>query len=171
MRKILVVIDMQNDFIDGSLGTKDAVAIVPKVVEKIKTYDPSNVYATQDTHYDYFKTQEGRLLPVEHCISGTKGWKLRKEVAELIKDNLFPKNTFGSSTLARELNIMSSKEEIEIEIVGLTTDICVISNALLFKACMPEVKITVDSACCAGTTPDKHTAALEVMKSCQIIVN
>lgn len=171
MRKILVVIDMQNDFIDGALGTKDAVSIVPKVVEKIKSYDSSNVYATMDTHYDYFKTQEGKLLPVEHCISGTKGWKLRKEIAELVKDNLFPKSTFGSSTLAGELNIISSKEDIEVELVGLCTDVCVVSNALLFKAIMPEVRISVDSSCCAGTTQEKHQAALEVMKSCQIIVS
>lgn len=170
MRKILVVIDMQNDFIDGALGTKDAVAIVPKVVEKIKSYDPYNIFATQDTHYDYFKTQEGKLLPVQHCIAGSKGWKLRKEVADLVKDNIFPKITFGAYTLAMELNNISAKEEIEIEICGLTSDVCVVSNALLFKTCMPEVKITVDSNCCAGTTQEKHQAALEVMRSCQIIV-
>ena len=172
MKKILIVIDMQNDFIDGSLGTKEAEAIVPKVLSKIKEYPAENVYATQDTHEsDYLRTQEGKNLPVEHCIRGTDGWKIRKEIAELLKDaNIYEKPTFVSVRLAEDLLELSRHEEIELELVGLCTDICVISNALLLKAMMPEVKISVDSSCAAGVTPENHDAALLTMKSCQIAV-
>ena len=183
MRKILVVIDMQNDFIDGALGTKEAEAIVDKVVAKIKDYPKEDVYATQDTHEeDYLLTQEGKNLPVEHCIRGTKGWEFRPEIEKLLeKDHIFEKPTFGSVELAEQMkriafedlereNLSSSSDSagIEIEIVGLCTDICVVSNALLFKAEMPETKISVDASCCAGVTPDKHKAALATMESCQI---
>ncbi|MGN0241798.1 MAG: cysteine hydrolase family protein [Candidatus Weimeria sp.] len=170
MRKIIVVIDMQNDFIDGSLGTKEAVNIVPAVVEKIKSYPENDVFATRDTHpANYLETQEGKYLPVEHCIKGTDGWQIRKEIAELIPgDQIFDKPTFGSVKLAEYLKGLSENEEIEVELAGLCTDICVVSNALMLKAFMPEVKISVDPSCCAGVTPEKHRAALETMASCQI---
>ena len=172
MRRILVVIDMQNDFIDGALGTAEAVAIVPKVVEKIGQYDPWNIYLTRDTHYEnYLETQEGRNLPVEHCIKDTDGWQLRAEVAEAAKGaTIIDKPTFGSVELAGKLMVELAQEALELEVVGLCTDICVVSNALLLKAAMPEVPITVDASCCAGVTPEKHRAALETMRSCQIHV-
>ena len=154
MRKILVVIDMQNDFIDGSLGTKEAQQIVPRVVEKMKEYDPWNIYLTRDTHYEnYLDTQEGRNLPVEHCIEGTHGWQLNDAVAKAAeKATVIDKPTFGSNRLAGILMTERAQEALEIELVGLCTDICVVSNALLFKAAMPEAPITVDASCCAGVT-------------------
>ena len=169
-RKIIIVIDMQNDFIDGSLGTKEAEAIVPAVIEKIKEYPKQDVYATRDTHLkDYLNTQEGKNLPVEHCIKGTKGWEIRADIAELIlKNHIFDKPTFGSVQLAEAVKKMNEEEPLEIELIGLCTDICVVSNALLLKAFMPEVRISVDPSCCAGVTPEKHEAALETMRSCQI---
>ncbi len=172
MRKILVVVDMQKDFVDGALGTKEAVAIVPNVVEKIKTYNAEDVFFTKDTHQaDYMTTQEGENLPVEHCIEGTPGWELDRSVAEVLRESaVVNKPTFGSTQLAKMICDIASKEEIEIELIGLCTDICVVSNALILKAFMPEVKISVDSACCAGVTPQKHEAALETMRSCQINV-
>ncbi len=172
MRKVLVVIDMQNDFIDGALGTAEAVAIVPRVVEKIREYDPWNIYLTRDTHYEnYLDTQEGRKLPVVHCVKDTPGWQLRAEVAEAAEGaTIIDKPTFGSVELGTKLMIERAKEGLELELVGLCTDICVVSNALLFKAAMPEAPITVDASCCAGVTPERHRAALETMKSCQIDV-
>ncbi len=172
MRKILIVIDMQNDFIDGSLGTKEAAAIVPAVLEKIRSFDPEDVFATRDTHPEnYLQTQEGRNLPVEHCIKGSTGWQIRPEIAERIRDDhVFDKETFGSVEMAEYFRNRNQKEEFELELIGLCTDICVVSNALLLKAYMPEVKISVDPACCAGVTPEKHEAALETMRSCQIQV-
>ncbi len=170
MRKILVVIDMQKDFIDGALGTKEAVAIVPAVLEKIKSYDIKDVFATKDTHQpDYMTTQEGRNLPVEHCIEGTEGWQFDKALEDAHKGaKVYNKPTFGSTDLAKDIKAIADTEEIEIELIGLCTDICVVSNALMLKAFMPEVKISVDPACCAGVTPEKHEAALETMRSCQI---
>jgi len=172
MRKVLVVIDMQNDFIDGALGTSEAQAIVPRVVEKMKEYDPWNIFLTRDTHYEnYLETQEGRNLPVEHCIKDTHGWQLRDEVAEAAgKALIVDKPTFGSNQLAGILMTERAQMAMEIELVGLCTDICVVSNALLFKAAMPEAPITVDASCCAGVTPERHRAALETMKACQIRV-
>ena len=172
MRKILVVIDMQNDFIDAALGTKEAVAIVDAVKEKIRSYPVKDVIATMDTHGEnYLETQEGRNLPVVHCVKGTEGWEIRPEIAALLGGAaIYEKPTFGSTALAKDLKALSEKEEIELELIGLCTDICVVSNALLLKAAMPEVKITVDAACCAGVTPEKHLAALETMRSCQIHV-
>ena len=173
MRKILIVIDMQNDFIDGSLGTPEAVGIVENVVAKIRGYDAGDVFATMDTHEaDYLTTQEGQNLPVEHCIRGTAGWEIRPEIRELLDPkHIFEKPTFGSVDLAKTIKEISDAEEIEIEIVGLCTDICVVSNALLLKAEMPEVKISVDPACCAGVTPESHEAALSTMRMCQIKVD
>ena len=172
MRKILVVIDMQKDFVDGALGTKEAQAIVPLVVDKIKSYNIRDVFATRDTHQpDYMNTQEGRNLPVEHCIEGTEGWELDKEVASVLEGaKIINKPTFGSTELVDVLKDIAAKEDIEIEMIGLCTDICVVSNALLLKAAMPEVSISVDSKCCAGVTVQKHEAALETMRSCQIYV-
>ena len=172
MRKSLIVIDMQNDFIDAALGTKEAVSIVENVKEKIRSFPVEDVIATMDTHgEDYMQTQEGKNLPVMHCIRGTDGWKIRPDIAELLTGaKIYEKPTFGSTALAADLKELSEKEEIELELVGLCTDICVVSNALLLKASMPEVKISVDAACCAGVTPESHKNALEAMKMCQIKV-
>ena len=174
MRKILIVIDMQNDFIDAALGTKEAVSIVEAVKEKIRSYPAADVIATMDTHGEnYMESQEGKYLPVPHCIKGSDGWQIRPDIAELLEDaKIYEKPTFGSTALAADLKDIAEAEEIELELIGLCTDICVVSNALLLKAAMPEVKISVDAGCCAGVTPEKHLAALETMRSCQIqIVN
>ena len=172
MRKILLVIDMQNDFINGSLGTNEAVKIVDNVINKIKKYPSENIFATKDTHEtDYLATQEGKYLPVEHCIRGTNGWNINDNIQNLIPaTQIFEKGTFGSVTLAEKLKEIADKEDVEVEVVGICTDICVISNVLLIKAYLPEINITVDSSCCAGVTPAKHNAALETMRSCQINV-
>lgn len=172
MRKILIVIDMQNDFIDGALGTPEAEAIVEAVKEKIRSYPAADVVATMDTHFEnYMQTQEGKYLPVPHCIRGTEGWEIRPDIAALLKDaKIYEKPTFGSTELAQDMKAAADREEIELELIGLCTDICVVSNALLLKAAMPEVKISVDASCCAGVTPGKHEAALETMRSCQIQV-
>ena len=163
MQDILVVVDMQNDFIDGVLGTKEAVAIVPKVEERIRNF-------TRDTHESwYLDTQEGKKLPVPHCIRNTEGWQIRNELDSLRKTEPIDKETFGSTDLAAELVAMNIDDEIgSITFVGLCTDICVISNALLVKAALPEVPIIVDAACCAGVTPESHENALNAMKMCQI---
>lgn len=170
MRKILVVVDMQEDFTEGSLGSKEAMKIIPNVVEKIKSYNLEDVFATRDTHeHNYLSTLEGKHLPVSHCIYQTDGWQLVPEVKMLLKGaEIVDKPTFGSTTLAEMLKMISETEPIEIELCGLCTDICVVSNALLLKAFMPNVEISVDASCCAGTTPQKHQAALETMQSCQI---
>lgn len=176
MKKVLIVIDMQNDFIDGALGTAEAVAIVDNVVEKVKAYiaDPEGeVYATRDTHpEEYLSTQEGKNLPVEHCIKGSEGWQIRPEIEALLEeDHIFDKPTFGSTELAAAMKTLYEENigEVSFEFVGLCTDICVVSNALLLKAVLPEAPISVDPACCAGVTPEKHEAALETMRSCQIL--
>ena len=170
MRKMLIVIDMQNDFIDAALGTKEAVAIVEAVKDKIRSFPSEDVIATMDTHKEnYMQTQEGKYLPVPHGIKGSDGWQIRPDIAALLTGaKIYEKPTFGSTALAADMKELSEKEEIEIELVGLCTDICVVSNALLLKAMMPEVKISVDASCCAGVTPEKHLAALETMRSCQI---
>ena len=172
MKKLLIVVDMQNDFIDAALGTPEAVSIVEAVKEKIRSYPAENVIATMDTHgEDYLKTQEGRNLPVTHCVKGTDGWQIRPDIAELLTEaRIYEKPAFGSTALAADLKALSEKEDLELELVGLCTDICVVSNALLLKAAMPEIRIFVDAACCAGVTPEKHQAALETMRSCQIYV-
>ena len=168
---ILVVIDMQNNFIDGALGTPEAEAIVPNVVDKVKNFN-GLVLATRDTHgEDYLQTQEGRMLPVEHCIRGTYGWEIREEIAELLESLPIDKPTFGSETLGKVLKEFNKSEPIDsITLVGLCTDICVISNAMLLKAFLPEVPVIVDSLCCAGVTADSHERALEAMKACQVEV-
>ena len=166
MKKILIVVDMQNDFIDGALGTKEAVAIVPKVEEKIRNFD-GEVFFTRDTHETwYLETQEGRNLPVKHCIHGTWGWELADEIDELAKEaEKYEKPTFGSRRLMEEL---AKWNPDEIEFVGLCTDICVVSNVLGTKAWLPETPLTVDSCCCAGVTPESHETALATMRSCQV---
>ena len=172
MQEILVVVDMQNDFIDGALGTQEAVAIVPAVAEKIRAF-PGRVIFTRDTHREnYRETQEGKRLPVPHCIKGTPGWEIRAELAALRPEaEIVDKPTFGSSALGHLLARANGEDPIEsITVIGLCTDICVISNALLIKACLPEVPITVDAACCAGVTPESHRTALAAMKMCQIDV-
>ena len=168
MQNILIVVDMQNDFIDGALGTKEAAAIVPKVEEKIRDFD-GKVFFTRDTHETYYlETQEGKNLPVPHCIRGTDGWQIREELDALRKTEPIDKETFGSTDLAGELVALNEDEEIgSITLVGLCTDICVISNALLIKASLPEVPICVDATCCAGVTPESHENALKAMDECQ----
>lgn len=168
--KVLVVVDMQNDFIDGALGTAEALEIVPRVVAKIRGFD-GRILATRDTHQpDYPETQEGKKLPVVHCIRGTEGWEIRPEIQALIAEQPIDKVTFGSTGLAEVLKAYHEQEEpIEsITLIGLCTDICVISNAMVLKAFLPEVPIVVDASCCAGVTPQSHRQALEAMKVCQI---
>lgn len=169
MQKVLVVVDMQNDFIDGALGTEEAVAIVPNVVKKVREFD-GTVLFTRDTHNEnYIDTQEGRNLPVPHCIKGTDGWQIRAELEALRKTDAIDKPAFGSEELGSILKEMNEDTPIEsITFVGLCTDICVISNAMLVKAFLPEVQVIVDASCCAGVTPESHNTALEAMKMCQI---
>ena len=172
MRSMLLVIDMQKDFIDGSLGTAEAAAIVDRVVEVIGSYPPENVLATRDTHPEnYLDTQEGRNLPVVHCVKGTAGWQLNEKVAAALGGaEIIDKPTFGSVVLAEKLAALAEKEELDITLVGLCTDICVVSNALLIKAFLPETPVSVIADACAGVTPASHAAALETMKMCQIAV-
>lgn len=170
--KYLIVVDMQNDFITGSLGTKEAEAVLPKVVHKVQNYEGTIIY-TKDTHTkDYLDTQEGKKLPVVHCIQGEAGWMLAEELdrtAARQNAKVYQKPTFGCVELAKDLQSIDEKEPIEeIELCGLCTDICVISNALLLKAFLPETPISVDASCCAGVTPVSHKNALEAMKMCQI---
>ena len=171
MQNILVVVDMQNDFIDGALGTKEAVAIVPFVKEKIEKFDGKVIF-TRDTHFEnYMETQEGKNLPVPHCIKGTQGWEIRAELMEFCKEDPIDKLTFGSSELGKLLVEEDKVNPIEtITFIGLCTDICVISNVMIAKAFLPEVKIIVDAACCAGVSPETHKNALEAMKICQVTV-
>ena len=177
--KVLVVVDMQNDFITGPLGTPEAQAIVPKVAQKIRDFDGGLIVFTKDTHHeDYLTTQEGRNLPVKHCIEGTKGWEVEDSIEAVSDyrkrnracDQVFVcKYGFGANGLAEMLDGFSPDE---IELVGLCTDICVISNAILLKSCLPEVPISVDASCCAGITPASHRNALRAMEMCQIkIIN
>lgn len=168
----LIVIDMQNDFIDGVLGTKEAVAILPAVKEKIKNFN-GRVLFTRDTHEsDYLSTQEGQNLPVEHCVRDTHGWQINAELDALRKEEPIDKPVFGSVALGQLLKAYDTYEEkIEnITLIGVCTDICVISNAMLIKSFLPETPIFVDAACCAGVTPESHERALDAMAVCQIKV-
>ena len=173
MKKVLVVVDMQNDFVDGALGTKEAVGIVENVTSKIKNFD-GKILATLDTHQgNYMGTSEGKKLPVPHCIRMTNGWLLNENIMKALdgKDyKTIEKRTFGSTKLVNEIRRIKGNDDIEIEFVGLCTDICVISNVLLLKAYFPEIKMTVDASFCAGVTPESHKAALDTMKMCQIDV-
>ncbi|MBO5371900.1 MAG: cysteine hydrolase [Lachnospiraceae bacterium] len=173
MREILMVIDMQNDFVDGALGTSEAVHIVDKVVAKIQEFD-GEIIVTYDSHLEnYMETREGKYLPIPHCIKGTKGWELNAKVQEALDKKgeykTIHKPTFGSTEL---INLLKGCTETDTKaiLIGLCTDICVVSNAMLLKANYPEMDIVVDAKCCAGVTVEKHLAALEVMKSCQIEV-
>lgn len=172
MRDILVVVDMQNDFIYGCLGTKEARAVVPDVIHKIKGFKGTVLY-TKDTHgKNYLDTQEGCSLPVPHCLIGSKGWELIDEIRELEnakEENIFCKDTFGSRQLGETLLQWDKKEKIDsITLIGVCTDICVISNGLLIKAYLPEVPLIVESSCCAGVSEKSHENALKAMKACQI---
>jgi nicotinamidase-related amidase len=173
MKRFLVVVDMQNDFVDGALGSEQAAAIVPAAVKKISSFD-GDIFVTLDTHFeDYLQTSEGKKLPVAHCIKDTNGWRLNKDIKAVLDEKDFTeveKNTFGSVNLPGLIKKAAGEEDFSIELIGLCTDICVVSNALLLKASFPEAPISVDSACCAGVTNEKHEAALETMRSCQIDV-
>lgn len=174
MSKLLVVVDMQNDFIDGALGTQEAVRIVDHVIDKIKDYETGgeSVIFTMDTHSDnYLDTQEGKNLPVKHCIAHTKGWEISERIKSSVgleKYKIYEKITFGSSELAKDLLNGNYDGITQVELVGICTDICVISNAMLFKTLLPEVPVFVDAACCAGVTQESHANALKAMKMCQI---
>ncbi|MDY4770978.1 MAG: isochorismatase family cysteine hydrolase [Lachnospiraceae bacterium] len=171
MKKLLIVVDMQTDFVTGALGTKEAQAIVPMVAEKIKKAkeDGTDVIFTLDTHEEnYLDTQEGKQLPVPHCIKNTEGWMLVPQLRPLAGGCMsVEKPTFGSTRLA---HIVGKARYDEIELIGLCTDICVISNAMILKASVPETPISVDASCCAGVTPESHANALAAMKMCQITI-
>lgn len=180
--KILIVVDMQNDFISGSLGTKEAETIVPNVIDKINKSKGQLILFTKDTHKaDYLNTKEGKMLPIEHCIENTEGWYINEDILKAwlnnkntivvsnLDNNTFTKNTFGSTHLAQYIkNIEKGIESVEI--IGLCTDICVLSNAIIIKAYIPEVEIIVDASCCAGVNPESHNNALKAMKMCHINV-
>ena len=171
MRKILLVVDMQNDFIDGALGSDDAVSIVTGVSKRISEFDGEIIF-TRDTHFeDYLSTAEGRKLPVEHCIKNSHGWQISSLLPIPDGARIVDKETFGSPALAEMLSEENRESPIaEIELVGLCTDICVISNAFLLKIYLPECEIFVNSALCRGVTPESHANALSAMASCQINV-
>lgn len=172
MRNVLIVVDMQKDFIDGALGTPEAQEAVSSVIQKMKSYQKQDIYATQDTHgKNYLETAEGKKLPVVHCVKGEEGWRLHPDIeAGVEPSHIIEKPAFGSMALMEFLREENEREPLEIELVGLCTDICVVSNALLLKAAMPEVPIRVDASCCAGVTPESHKAALVTMEMCQIEV-
>lgn len=183
MVKILCVIDVQNDFIDGTLGTKEAQIVLPNIVEKIKNWKGFTI-ATMDTHHsDYPSTHEGKKLPIIHCEYNTEGWMMPKSVNDALEDTAYLgrccKNTFGSlnrhnspvffaEDLVSRIEAIAGKKDLEITLIGFCTDICVVSNALILRAYFPEATIKVDSTCCAGTTSQMHKEALNVMNSCQI---
>lgn len=181
MNKILIIVDMQNDFINGSLGSNSAQAIVENVVRKIENFNGDAIILTMDTHKpNYLETQEGRRLPVEHCIENTNGWRINTQVIEALETKECPvhtlmKSTFGAKNIADMISSAMKLQNIdeknlEIELIGLDTDICVISNALLIKAFFLDAQVKIDSSCCAGTSTAAHEAALAVAKSCQIDV-
>ncbi len=173
MKQFLIVVDMQRDFVDGALGTPEAVMIAPRVAEKIRAFT-GEIIVTYDTHFEgYSDTAEGRHLPIPHCIKGTDGWQLYPTVAKALEDRAYTaveKLTFGSVDLPRLIADVANEEPFSVELVGLCTDICVVSNALLLKAAFPEMPIAVDASCCAGVTPESHQAALTTMTMCQIEV-
>lgn len=174
-QKYLLVVDVQNDFVTGSLGSKEAQAALENIFRKVENFDGAVLF-TRDTHKEnYPDTQEGKYLPVKHCIEGTEGWELAgrlKGYADKHESVIYDKSTFGNMNLASDIKSLYKLNSIEsIELIGLETDICVISNALLIKAAVPELPIYVDPSCCAGSTKERHDAAIEVMKSCQILVS
>lgn len=171
MKKFLIAVDLQKDFVDGALGSIEAQAIIPAAVSKIKDFD-GEIFVTLDTHGEnYMQTSEGKKLPVAHCIKNTEGWKLNENIAQALegkKYTIVEKPTFGSVKLPELIAQAAQGEEFTIELIGLCTDICVVSNAMLLKANFPETEISVDAQCCAGVTPELHNAALATMASCQI---
>ena len=171
MQDVLVVVDMQNDFINGALGTKEAEEIVPKVAQKIRDFS-GRVLFTRDTHGEqYLITREGHNLPIAHCVRNTPGWQIHPILEELRKETPIDKETFGSVGLGSILRAANHENPIQsITLIGVCTDICVISNAMLLQAFLPETEIIVDASCCAGVTPERHKVALDAMKACQIRV-
>lgn len=173
MKNILIVVDIQNDFVDGALGTAEAVAIVNNAAKKIKEFN-GEIFITYDTHFEnYMESAEGEKLPVPHCIKGTYGWEINQDIAESLEGKNFTKvekYTFGSTELPNLIKKVVKNEDFDITLIGLCTDICVVSNALILKANFPEKEIYVDASCCAGVTPETHNAALSTMKMCQINV-
>lgn len=170
MKKLIVVVDMQNDFIDGSLGTKEAQEMLPRLVQKLEREQDASLIFTMDTHpTNYLETQEGRNLPVEHCIKPQKGWEIAPSLQPFVQKAVavVEKPTFGSLELPKAV---AKVQPEEVELVGLCTDICVISNAMILKAAFPELPIAVDASCCAGVTPQSHENALNAMKVCQIAI-
>lgn len=171
MKHILIVVDMQKDFVDGALGTAEAAAIVDTVAAKIAAHN-GPIAVTYDTHGEnYMDTAEGKKLPVPHCIRGTDGWQLNDRVAKALTGKEYTpieKPTFGAVALPALVETLSGGEDFSLELIGLCTDICVVSNALLLKANFPEAPISVDASCCAGVTPESHRAALATMGCCQI---
>ena len=173
-QKYLLVVDVQNDFVTGSLGSEDAQAVLDNICNKVENFD-GVVLFTRDTHKkDYLETQEGKYLPIEHCIEGTEGWELidrLKNYARLHESVIYDKPSFGNIYMASDIKSLSKLNNIEsIELIGLDTDICVISNALIIKASVPELPVYVDPSCCAGSTRERHDEAIDIMKSCQIIM-
>ena len=168
MKRLLIVVDYQNDFVDGALGSEQAQAMIPNLVNKLKNTQSDLLLFTKDTHKDnYLETAEGKQLPIPHCIKNTAGWEIAPEIQPFTKkDNIIEKSAFGSTRLPSLL-----KKYDEVELCGLCTDICVISNALLIKAFYPDKTIIIDSKCCAGSTAEAHEAALLVMKNCGCLIN
>lgn len=171
MKQFMIVVDMQRDFVDGALGTKEAREIVPAAVETIKNFE-GQIFVTFDTHFEnYMETAEGKKLPVPHCIKGTEGWQLDKQIAEALKGKNYTeveKTTFGSTDLPGLVGKSADGEAFSVELIGLCTDICVVSNALLLRAAYPEMPISVDPKCCAGVSPETHEAAISTMRCCHI---
>ena len=173
MKDYLIVVDIQNDFVDGELGTGEAQAMIDAAAKRIRDFS-GKVFVTMDTHFEnYMDTREGKKLPVPHCIKGTDGWQLNDRIREALygKDfDVVEKHTFGSTELPKLIRSDAGDDEVSIELIGLCTDICVVSNALILKANFCESEVSVDASCCAGVTPETHRAALETMKMCQINV-
>ena len=171
MKHFLIAVDLQKDFVDGALGTPEAAEMIPRAAEKIAGFD-GEIFVTMDTHgEDYLSTAEGRKLPVPHCIRGTAGWQLDGRIEGALEGKSavrVEKNTFGSVRLPELIREAAGGEDFDMEIFGLCTDICVVSNALLLKAAFPEFPLAADASCSAGVTPELHRAALMTMKSCQI---
>ena len=173
MKHFLVVVDIQKDFVDGALGTPEAQAMIEKATARIRDFE-GQIFVTYDTHFgNYMETAEGKKLPVPHCIKGTAGWELDSRIAEALAGRPYTaveKLTFGSVALPELIQKASAGEDFDVTLIGLCTDICVVSNGLILKANFPEKEIIVDSACCAGVTVESHEAALSTMRMCQITV-
>ena len=172
--KYLIVVDVQNDFVTGALGTEEARRMLPALLKKTENFS-GEIWVTQDTHGEnYLDTQEGKMLPVPHCILGTAGWELTAELKRVLQNReprVYRKSCFGSVEMVRDLKKLYEQDALEsVELVGVCTDICVISNALMIRSAMPELPVYADAACCAGVTPEKHRAALQIMESCQVRV-